>query len=764
MAFPVVADAVATAQTTNSTSWTIDVPAHNAGDLLILAIGMDGAPTINSLSAVGGTDAWTQRGNAANGTANRLAVYRCRATASRAASTVTLSLAATEQGVCRCLRITGAHPTTEVAISASATGSSTTPNPAALDPADWATEDTLWIAYCNTDAAVTATAAPASFDNLFSDVSGGGNGAGLHSARREQAVSSQDPGTFTLSATETWVAFTVGIRPAPAPVVASGTNTVAVSHSIGGVAIAEANPAGGGGSATFVAGKGDDGNFTIPAGAAAGDVAVALVMGVGIADAPIEPSGWTWLDSNYDFFTETGAALAAKVLSSGDLSATHSWDLGGGGGSTVVLVYSGANLPSIFNTLQPYDFSIDPVAQSDTPSNTGIRAILYAGSNGGVSWGEPAGVTERVDTGGVGGSDEPMASGVSEPSRTFTPTFSVTSWIGSAEIPDAGGGPVVAMVVVTHSGSSSVTGGSDPSDAGTTTQAIAQTGAAALAEPGTTTQAITQAGADAKAEPGSQTATGAQAGAEALAEPGTHSDVAAQTTASEARAEPGTTTQTIVHSTAVEAKSEPGTHTDTAAQTEQAAALAEAGTHSDVIVQSGVVTGDPADAGTTTQAIVQAAASEALAEPGSSSATGAHAGAPATAEAGSTAATGDQAGAAASAEAGTTTQAAAQTTAAVATAETGTTTASSAQAIAAESIADAAALAIAVLHAAAEALAAAGENVVDVAIGGGTFQHLRPIADVTTPAAWTASDAGTLHDAVDESGAPDGVFVTGVAS
>lgn len=219
MAFPVIVDSPTTVQATNSTSWTINVPAHNAGDILLFICGFDGAPVVNSITAVNGV-AWTLNlVNTANGTANKLYAAWLRATSNQAsAMTVTMTLGTTEQGVGRVWAIRGAHTTTAPAVGTAVTGSNTTPNPPSLNPAGWDVEDTMWFAAANTDAAVTATAFPSNMTTAtgFTDVSGGGNGAGLHTCRHQLAGASLDPDTFTLSATETWVAQTIAIRPAPA--------------------------------------------------------------------------------------------------------------------------------------------------------------------------------------------------------------------------------------------------------------------------------------------------------------------------------------------------------------------------------------------------------------------------------------------------------------------------------------------------------------------------------------------------------------------
>ena len=225
MAFPTIqtADTKNGVQTSNSTSWTITYPTNIAsGDLLLLFVGYDGS----GLPSASGWTVMRRPGAAAS----------CAAIGRIADGTETGTFTLTmpnEMGGWRVFRITGwfgsglstdaagGNDGDGVAAASGNTGSpSTTPDPPSLDPTNWATEDTLWFATCGVDTSRTISAYPYA-DNNSADVSGGAGGATLGVCTTTSAVSSLDPGTFTISNSDDWVAITVAVRPAAVGVPAS---------------------------------------------------------------------------------------------------------------------------------------------------------------------------------------------------------------------------------------------------------------------------------------------------------------------------------------------------------------------------------------------------------------------------------------------------------------------------------------------------------------------------------------------------------------
>jgi hypothetical protein len=216
--YPIVVDYDTTSGTvtSNSSSWTLTYPTNiAAGDLLLAFLSMDGgavsSPTWPAGWA-GSTTGWTS-------TANTL-LMRVKNAAGSETGTFSVTGLNSEQGAWAIWRIPagtwyGVNVLDNVA-TANATTSNANPDPPSLDPANWGTENTLWFAVMSADTSRTVSAYPSSpdtFTNTGSLVSGGTGGATLAWARLEKNASSVDPGTFTISSSDDWVAATIAIRP-----------------------------------------------------------------------------------------------------------------------------------------------------------------------------------------------------------------------------------------------------------------------------------------------------------------------------------------------------------------------------------------------------------------------------------------------------------------------------------------------------------------------------------------------------------------------
>lgn len=232
MAFPTVQTADTTSGTviSNSTSWTVTYPANIAsGNLLFLAVAIDGAGRVSS-----GLTGWSSYSYAGSSVGLHIAVKSASGSES---GTFSLTINASEQGAWRMFRITdwagtlgnlgNAAPSSDVVMDPTS-GTSTTPDPPNLDPFYSNTsDDTLWAAVMAADTSRTISAYPSSYTTTAADVSGGANGATLGTAFRQLNATSENPGAFTISASDSWAAFTVAIRPATAP--------AAYSHSGWGI-------------------------------------------------------------------------------------------------------------------------------------------------------------------------------------------------------------------------------------------------------------------------------------------------------------------------------------------------------------------------------------------------------------------------------------------------------------------------------------------------------------------------------------------------
>ena len=140
-------------------------------------------------------------------------------------ATTVATISSVEQS-CHTTYLLSGFGTDVPAISAAGTGSGTASNPPALNPAGWATEDTLWFAYTSLNGVNATTPRISAYPSSYTgttNISAGGNGVVQGVAYRANATASEDPGVFTHDST-VWQAYTVGIRPSSV-VSASGTLT-----------------------------------------------------------------------------------------------------------------------------------------------------------------------------------------------------------------------------------------------------------------------------------------------------------------------------------------------------------------------------------------------------------------------------------------------------------------------------------------------------------------------------------------------------------
>lgn len=202
MAAPVDADRVTTANGA-ATSQSLNLPGSIAsGDILVALVR---APASTTISWPAG---WTEfiPDNSADASDDVTSgAYRIADGTEGATITVTFGTSRAMAGIC--YRITGGDT---VSVSSAATGASTTPDPPNYAPFVGHDHETLWIGLVGFDASSgqTVTAAPTSYGNLGTTTSGG---AGVAGASQQTTASSENPGTFTASASVTWTTWTVAV-------------------------------------------------------------------------------------------------------------------------------------------------------------------------------------------------------------------------------------------------------------------------------------------------------------------------------------------------------------------------------------------------------------------------------------------------------------------------------------------------------------------------------------------------------------------------
>ncbi len=189
----------------NATSHTVNLPSGIVlNDVVLVFFASDGSPTITFPAG------WIELFQNANGTNNKLGAWYRVANGTEGA-TITVTTSASERTAHTSYRISGAGGTPCYAPT-TVTGASVSPNPPSGTPF-WAQANTLWFAACGYDYNRTVSAYPTNYTNGRNDYANNTQGCGVGTARREVNAASEDPGTFTISASDDWVANTVAIQP-----------------------------------------------------------------------------------------------------------------------------------------------------------------------------------------------------------------------------------------------------------------------------------------------------------------------------------------------------------------------------------------------------------------------------------------------------------------------------------------------------------------------------------------------------------------------
>lgn len=224
MAFPQVEATNTSSEGSGVTNHTVNLPAGiQAGETLLVFFSCDTA------EAIGWPGGWNQIFDISNGTDNSLAIAWRKATGGEGAS-ITVTTGGSEQSAHASYRISGAIDPTVTAPEAStgATGGSVNPDPDSLT-AGGGSKEYLWIAVEGNDGDKTVSAYPTNYDsNQLNSVSAGSGGCGVGVSSDEVETDVQDPGTFTLSAGDQWVACAVAVYPAEAVVIENKSANMAV--------------------------------------------------------------------------------------------------------------------------------------------------------------------------------------------------------------------------------------------------------------------------------------------------------------------------------------------------------------------------------------------------------------------------------------------------------------------------------------------------------------------------------------------------------
>jgi hypothetical protein len=209
LAFPQVAATNTSAQTSNTTSHTVNLPAGIvAGDLLIVLFSHDGP---QGWSFPGGWTTPTPWQDNAGQFSSAMA-YRI-ADASEGAS-ITVTTANTERSAHQSFRINSWQGSTPPEFAPMDFGVTTTPDPESLTPS-WGGGSTLWIVAGIGDADAVFSADPTGYDNVLENDSGGTTaGVKIRTLRRSASVATENPSAFTAT-NRIYTVYTIGVRGLP---------------------------------------------------------------------------------------------------------------------------------------------------------------------------------------------------------------------------------------------------------------------------------------------------------------------------------------------------------------------------------------------------------------------------------------------------------------------------------------------------------------------------------------------------------------------
>ncbi|MBK6639702.1 MAG: hypothetical protein IPG34_20080 [Rhodocyclaceae bacterium] len=204
MPFPVVLGRNNSATTANNTSHAIsfsDTPTD--GDLLIVFVALDGNTTPTWPAG------WTQvflRRTSQNEMVGELR-YRV---ASSNGSSITITTPSEEMQARSWIIGKGTFASPPEIEAATASGSSTVPDPPSLTPS-WGSDKNGWLALVGTDVAQAVSNPPANYAQVGTANSGGSGGVGIGYGERQLEAASDNPSAATITSAP-WVAATVAVR------------------------------------------------------------------------------------------------------------------------------------------------------------------------------------------------------------------------------------------------------------------------------------------------------------------------------------------------------------------------------------------------------------------------------------------------------------------------------------------------------------------------------------------------------------------------
>ncbi|MCC6311372.1 MAG: hypothetical protein IT345_10700 [Trueperaceae bacterium] len=233
MAAPVFDSVTKSSSSSGSTESVVTFATAAAGDLIIGLISAD-----SGAGAMTWPSPWVEiKGEA--GTGFQFSAAYLIATGGETSVTVTHGAERSNNLAGRILAANW-HGTTPPEISANANGSSDSPDPPSLTPS-WGSAENLWVAIQAADQGsdpFPVTGWPTNYSGSQTENNDINSAGVIALATRLLTATSEDPGAFTNTGSETWNAYTLAVRPAVAAggSTVSGAATLAANATVASVA------------------------------------------------------------------------------------------------------------------------------------------------------------------------------------------------------------------------------------------------------------------------------------------------------------------------------------------------------------------------------------------------------------------------------------------------------------------------------------------------------------------------------------------------
>ncbi|MGH7850830.1 MAG: hypothetical protein ACREOP_11065, partial [Thermodesulfobacteriota bacterium] len=216
MSFPTHQSLTQTAFGSDATAHLVAMPATVNPDDLLLVFFTNDDPAVTVTTPAG----WTAIDSAA-AVNSRTGLYAKKAVGDEDGGTVDFVTSSAKRASAQCCRISGwfGDIANGIAFAAAGPFSTSSPDAPSLNPAAWDVEDVLWYAVTGRNRNDTnppdVTSYPASYTG-GTDTRAGGAATlepWLASARRSLNAASENPGTFSIRNSASWIAYTIAIRP-----------------------------------------------------------------------------------------------------------------------------------------------------------------------------------------------------------------------------------------------------------------------------------------------------------------------------------------------------------------------------------------------------------------------------------------------------------------------------------------------------------------------------------------------------------------------